>query len=191
MDGLFEGENLETSLGRNRDPRQRISNKALSWHNLLPSTVPHSDRIIGTTEPHLPTRSKKVLNVEGVPNSYFYSIFQSFYAGFRHQNKAFLPPPLPPLPPLPTEEPDSEDHTTSMNIVKVSKAEADKLISKSIAKSLRNFKDTNKRKKGKDLQGLQVEIFIKVLITFCCSYHRDRRRSCQGFQAAVCGGSAR
>ena len=76
--------------------------------------------------------------------------------------------------------------------MKVSKAEADKLISKSIAKSLRNFKDTNKRKKGKDLQGLQVETFIKVLITFCCSYHRDRRRGCQGqgVEAALGGGSA-
>ena len=74
--------------------------------------------------------------------------------------------------------------------MKLSKAEAGKLISKSIAKSIGNFKDTNKRKKGKDLQGLQVEIFIKVLITFCCSYHRDRRRSCQGFQVAVGGGSA-
>ena len=77
-----------------------------------------------------------------------------------------------------------------MNIVKVSKAEADKLISKSIAKSLRNFKDTNKRNEGKDLQGLQVVIFMNVLITFCCSYYCDGRRSCQGVEAAVCGGSA-
>ena len=131
------------------------------------------------------------------PNTYFYSIptiplYLSFYAGFKHQNKAFIPPPLPPLP---TEEPaytteESEDHTTSMNAVKVSKAEADKLISKSIAKSLRNFKDTNKKKKGKDLQGLQVETFMKVLIPFCCSYHSDRRRSCQEVEAALGGGSA-
>ena len=132
------------------------------------------------------------LEVRKFSMSYLIPLNLSFCAGFKHQNKAFIPPPLPPLP---TEEPaytteESKDHTTSINSVKVSKAEADKLISKSIAKSIRNFKDTNKRKKGKDLQGLQVEIFIKVLITFCCSYHRDRRRSCQGFQVAVCGGSA-
>ena len=38
-----------------------------------------------------------------------------------------------------------------MNIVKVSKAEADKLISKGIAHTLRNHKDT-KRKKGKGMK---------------------------------------
>ena len=126
--------------------------------------------------------------------SYLIPLNLSFCAGFKHQNKAFLPPPLPPLP---TEEPaytteESEDHTTSINAVKVSKADADKLISKSIAKSLRNFEDTNKRKNGKDLQGLvEVETFMKVLIRFFSSYHCDWRRRCQGFQAAVCGGSAR
>ena len=121
--------------------------------------------------------------------SYLIPLNLSFCAGFKHQNKAFIPPPLPTEEPAYTTE-ESKDHTTSINSVQVSKAEADKLISKSIAKSIRNFKDSNKRKKRKYLQGLQVEIFTKVLITFCCSYHRDRRRSCQGFQVAVCGGSA-
>ena len=84
--------------------------------------------------------------------SYLIPLNLSFCAGFKHQNKAFIPPPLPPLP---TEEPaytteESKDHTTSINSVKVSKAEADKLISKSIEKTIKNYKD-NKGKKGKGI----------------------------------------
>ena len=87
-----------------------------------------------------------------------------------------------------------EDHKKRMNgfyaeKVKISKAEADKIISKSIAKTLRNFKDSN-GKKGKGIYfyclkmvssgsgcGLPYPLpmpFISFL--FCSSYHREWRR---------------
>ena len=97
--------------------------------------------------------------------SYLIPLNLSFCAGFKHQNKAFIPPPLPPLPteeqPAYTTE-ESKDHTTSINSVKVSKAEADKLISKSIANTLRNHMDT-KRKIGKGIHDLSLSTdFISI-----------------------------
>ena len=86
--------------------------------------------------------------------SYLIPLNLSFCAGFKHQNKAFIPPPLPTEEPAYTTE-ESKDHTTSINSVKVSKAEADKLISKSIANTLRIHKDT-KRKIGKGIHVLSL-----------------------------------